>query len=150
MKILLIIAAVFFPHLALASDVSSDEKIPGRCGYVAQVNSFSFPITKFYFIWNKTKNTIDLKRFESEERIAKEFKQTVQASIEDELFLVFEYAFKNFKKNGKADKYDKITHKHEIDINSGGSVKFEEFFTNTKKNKQMKRRAKLKIQCALG
>ena len=149
MKILLIIAAVFFPHLALASDLSSDEKILGRCGYVVQ-KGLRPPQTKFFFVWNKTKNTIDLIRFESDERIAKEFKQTVQASIEDEMFLVFEYAFKNFKKNGKADKFDEIIHRHEIDILSGASVKFEELFINTKNNKQKKRYSPLFIKCKLG
>lgn len=113
MKILVIIALVFFPHLALASDLSSDSKILGRCEYKVQ-KGLRPPQTKFFFVWNKTKNTIDLKRFESDERIAKEFKQTVQASIEDEMFLVFEYAFKNFKKNGKADKFDEIIHRHEM------------------------------------
>ena len=138
------------PYLVIADGISSDEKIPGRCGYYAQVNTFSVPVTRFYFIWNKTKNTVDLLRFESEERIGEEFRQTVPAKLVDEVFLVFTYSFKNFKKNGKADKYDKITHKHEIDINSGGSVKFEEFFVNTKKNKQMKRRGLLRITCQLG
>jgi|TARA_B110000908_G_C9910369_1_gene295066 hypothetical protein len=149
MKILIIFTAFFMPYLVIADDISSDETIPGRCGYVVR-KGFSPPTAQIYFIWNKTKNTIDLKRFVSTERIGEEFSQTVTASIKDEMFLVFEYSFKNLKRNGKADKFDKITHKHEIDIFSGGSVKFEEFFINTKKNKQIKRDRQIIIRCKLG
>ena len=148
MKLLIIVTAFFMPYLVFADIVSTDEKISGRCVYVV-VKGFSPPQAKIFFIWNKTNNTVELKRFESDERIGGEFKQTVSASVVDEMFLTFTYSFKNLKKNGKVDKYDKITHKHEIDIASGMSVKFEEIFVNTKTNKQKKRQSGqlLRIRC---